>query len=198
MLSMSTSCQCQTAANRFPAMPMCLIPMDGSAPVPVDKAIVLFGRQADCDVVLLNSRKVSRKHCCIAQINGEFVIRDLGSMNGLRVNGKQVQKESRLAIGDEIFVGDVGYRLAAVDSLPKKSPSPVPPPSQKPTVTPDQRYLSQDIPVALPDEQVDLAVEETAPKLKAQRPPASKPRPKAKRPMPDRVIELSEDDIIEE
>ena len=173
-------------------MPMCLIPMDGSPPVPVDKAVILFGRQADCDVVLLNSRKVSRKHCCIAQINGEFVIRDLGSMNGVRVNGNQVQKESRLGIGDEIFIGDVGYRLAAVDALPKKASQA--PQAAKPLVTPDPRFLSQDIPVALPDEPVDFAVEQTAPKLQAQ--PGSKPRSPAKK--PSGVIELSEDDIIDE
>jgi hypothetical protein len=177
-------------------MPMCLIPIDGSPPVPVDKAIILFGRQADCDVVLLNSRKVSRKHCCIAQINGEFVIRDLGSMNGIRVNGKPVQSESRLGIGDEVYIGDVGYRLAAVDALPKKKPAPVPPPSQKPLVTPDPRYLSQDIPVALPDEQADFVVEETAPKLKV--PPRPAPHPQARPKKPDKVIELSEDDIIDE
>jgi predicted component of type VI protein secretion system len=177
-------------------MPMCLIPVDGSAPVPVDKAVILFGRQADCDVVLLNSRKVSRKHCCIAQINGEFVIRDLGSMNGVRVNGKQVQKESRLGIGDEIHIGDVGYRLAAVDALPRKQPAPVPPPSQKPVVSADPRYLSQDIPVALPDEKVNFAVEETAPKMKAAPRPVPKPKAKAKK--RDSVIELSEDDIIDE
>jgi len=171
---------------------MCLIPMDGSTPVPVDKAVVLFGRQADCDVVLLNSRKVSRKHCCIAQINGEFVIRDLGSMNGCRVNGKQVQKESRLGIGDEIYIGDVGYRLAAVDALPKRQPAPVPPPSQKAVITPNDRYLSQDIPVALPDERVDFAVEETAPKMKSVSKPKAKPR------KPGSVIELSESDIIDE
>jgi predicted component of type VI protein secretion system len=181
-------------------MPMCLIPMDGSTPVPVDKAVVLFGRQSDCDVVLLNSRKVSRKHCCIAQINGEFVIRDHRSMNGVRVNGKQVQKESRLGIGDEIYIGDVGYRLAAVDALPRKqpapAPAPVPPPSKKPVITPDDRYLSQDIPVALPDEQVDFAVEQTAPKLKAAPRPAQKPKANSKK--PGSVIELSEDDIIDE
>ena len=176
-------------------MPTCLIPMDGSTPVPVDKAIVLFGRQADCDVILLNSRKVSRKHCCIAQINGEFVIRDLGSMNGVRVNGKAVQKESRLGIGDEIFIGDIGYRLAAVDSLPKKAPAPVPRPSQKPLVNPDPRFLSQDIPVALPDEQVDFAVEESAPKLKAA--PKQSPKSSSKPKKPKGVIELSEDDIID-
>ncbi len=177
-------------------MPMCLIPIDGSAPVPVDKAVVLFGRQSDCDVVLLNSRKVSRRHCCIAQINGEFIIRDLGSMNGVRVNGQQVEKESRLGIGDEVFIGDIGYRLAAVDALPRRRVAPVPPPSAKPLVTPDPRFLSQDIPVALPDERIDFAVEQTAPKLKAVR-PAAKPKPRAKK-RPDSIIELSEDDIIDE
>lgn len=165
--------------------------MDGSTPVPVDKAVILFGRQNDCDVILLNSRKVSRKHCCIAQINGEFVIRDLGSMNGVRVNGQQVQKEARLGIGDEVFIGDVGYRLAAVDALPKRASAPQ---QAKPLVTPDPRFVSQDIPVALPDEQVDFAVEQTAPKLRAQQ-PAAKPKPPAKKPG---VIELSEDDIIDE
>ncbi len=175
-------------------MPMCLIPMDGSTPVPVDKAVVLFGRQSDCDVVLLNSRKVSRKHCCIAQINGELVIRDLGSMNGVRVNGRQVNKEARLGIGDEIFIGDIGYRLAAVDAAPRKPAAPVqpPPPSSRPIVTPDPRFLSQDLPVAIPDEQVDFAVEQTAPKLKAA------PRPAPKPPRPGRVAELSDDDLIDD
>ncbi|HVJ69110.1 MAG TPA: FHA domain-containing protein [Caulifigura sp.] len=171
-------------------MPMCLIPMDGSAPVPIDKAVVLFGRQADCDVVLLNSRKVSRKHCCIAQINGEFIVRDLGSMNGVRVNGKQVQKEAKLGIGDEVFVGDVGYRLAAVDALPRKPAAGAKPP----LVKADPRFLSQDIPVAIPDEQVDFAVEETAPKLKTAPKASPKTRPKP----PGGVIELSEDDIIDD
>jgi len=177
-------------------MPMCLIPMDGSTPVPIDKAVILFGRQADCDVVLLNSRKVSRKHCCIAQINGEFLIRDLGSMNGVRVNGKQVEKEARLGIGDEVYIGDVGYRLAAVDALPKRPPAPVPPPSQKPLVKPDPRFLSQDVPVALPDENVNFAVEETSPKLRAVPGAASKSRSRPKK--PGSVIELSEDDIVDE
>ena len=171
-------------------MPMCLIPMDGSAPVPIDKAVVLFGRQADCDVVLLNSRKVSRKHCCIAQINGEFIIRDLGSMNGVRVNGKQVPKEAKLGIGDEVYVGDGGYRLAAIDALPKKAAAGAKPP----LVKTDPRFLSQDLPVAIPDEQVDFAVEETAPKLKA----APKASPKASSKPPGVVIELSEDDIIDD
>jgi hypothetical protein len=186
-------------------MPICLIPMDGASPVPIDKAVVLFGRQSDCDVILLNSRKVSRKHCCIAQINGEFLIRDLGSMNGIRVNGRQVQKESRLAIGDEVFIGDIGYRLAAIDNLPKKQPTPAAAPrpaadapTARPLIKPDPRYLSQDIPVAIPEEESDFAVEETGRNLKPIPPPAPKP-PKASKPKgTGSVIELSDSDIIDE
>ncbi len=41
---------------------------------PARQPIVFFGRAPECDVVLLDSRKVSRKHCCIAQIDDHFVI----------------------------------------------------------------------------------------------------------------------------
>ncbi len=61
-------------------------------------------------------------------------------------------------------------------------------------ITPDPRYLSQDIPVALPDEPVRFAVEETAPKLK----PVLRPAPPRPTPPKPGIIELTEDDIIEE
>jgi predicted component of type VI protein secretion system len=165
--------------------------MAGGAPIPIDKAVLLFGRQPDCDVVLKASRKVSRRHCCVAQINGEFVVRDLGSMNGVRINGTVVRKEGRIRVGDEIHIGDVGYRLAAIDNLPKKPPAPTPPASsKKPVVTPDPKYLSMDVPVAIPEEGKNFAVEETAPKLKS----VSKKKPTKK---PPSVIDLNESDIIE-
>jgi predicted component of type VI protein secretion system len=174
-------------------MPMCFIPMAGGAPIPIDKAVLLFGRQPDCDVVLKASRKVSRRHCCVAQINGEFVVRDLGSMNGIRINGNLIRKEGRIRVGDEIHIGDQGYRLAAVDNLPKKgAPAPTPPASsKKPIVTPDPKYLSLDIPVAIPDEGKNFAVEETAPKLKS----VTKKKPGKK---PPSVIDLGESDIIDD
>lgn len=150
-------------------MPMCLVPIAGGSPVPIDKAVLLFGRQPDCDVVLKDSRKVSRRHCCIAQINGEYVIRDLGSMNGIRVNGALIRKEGRIRVGDEVHIGDVGYRLAVIDSPARRSAPTAPPPPARsqPVVSPDPRYLSLDIPVALPDEGRNFAVEETAPRMKA-------------------------------
>ncbi|MBX3443293.1 MAG: FHA domain-containing protein [Planctomyces sp.] len=169
-------------------MPMCLIPMDGSHPVPVDKAVILVGRQQDCDVVIKNSRKVSRRHCCVAQINGEFVVRDLGSMNGVRINGQLIGKEGRIRVGDELHIGDVGYRLAAVDAIPKKGAPGSPP--RRPIQTPDPKYLSMDVPVALPEQAQNFAVEETDPRMKAVPKKPSRP--------PRKTYEVTDDDVIEE
>ena len=91
-----------------------LVPLDpGLCMIPLEKAIVLIGRQADCDVSLTHSRKVSRKHCCVAQVNTTFVVRDLGSTNGVFVNGSRVRKEAGLSFGDELTIGDVRFRLQA-------------------------------------------------------------------------------------
>ena len=95
-------------------MPAFLVPLDpGLCLIPLEKAIVLIGRQADCDVSLTHSRKVSRKHCCVAQVNDSFVVRDLGSTNGVFVNGSRVRKEAGLTLGDELAIGDVRFRLSA-------------------------------------------------------------------------------------
>ena len=75
-------------------------------------------------MVITNSRKVSRKHCCICQVNETFVIRDLGSLNGVRVNGKRVKKESRIHFGDEVSIGDVPFRLQkAKAAAPSRQPA---------------------------------------------------------------------------
>lgn len=177
-----------------------LIPLDGTSPIPVDKPILFFGRHPDCDVVLVNSRKVSRKHCCLAVIDNYLVIRDLGSMNGLRVNGQPVRKEARVNIGDEIHVGDVGFKieLAAVEKRRGTAPPP-PPPQPKPKVPPkvDARFLSQDLPVAIPDELGEFSVEETQKRMPPVPPRSSAPR--SKRPVDsDEVLELRDSDVVDE
>jgi predicted component of type VI protein secretion system len=92
-----------------------LEPIGEGRRIVLDKAVVFIGRAADCDVVLTRSRKVSRKHCCFAQVGDSYVLRDLGSMNGVRVNGKRVRNEVRLAFGDEVTIGDLRYILRSID-----------------------------------------------------------------------------------
>ncbi len=49
-------------------------------------------------------RVVSKEHCHIELIEGRYVLRDLGSLNGTFVNGQRVQ-EHPLEPGDEITIG---------------------------------------------------------------------------------------------
>jgi len=92
-------------------MPAHLLSLADGPSILLDKPILLFGRHQECDVQL-NSKKVSRRHCCIAQVNDYFVIRDLGSTNGVHINGEKVL-EGKLVPGDELLIGNFRYQLCA-------------------------------------------------------------------------------------
>jgi predicted component of type VI protein secretion system len=77
--------------------------------IPIQRPVLLIGRHLDCDV-RIDRPKISRRHCCLALAYDRVMIRDLGSRNGLRVNGRMVE-ESQLQPGDEVAIGPVLYRL---------------------------------------------------------------------------------------
>lgn len=60
---------------------------------------MVLGRSADCDLLLQNSG-VSRHHAELVQFGDEWIIRDLGSLNGVIVNGERISGEHLLAPGD--------------------------------------------------------------------------------------------------
>lgn len=91
-------------------MPPQLIAITEGPDLLLDKPIVLIGRHQECDIQI-PSRKVSRRHCCLAQVNGHVVVRDLCSTNGIRVNGSRIQ-EGDLKPGDELTIGSHKYYLA--------------------------------------------------------------------------------------
>lgn len=90
-------------------MPARLQATDNNRSIVLDKPILFVGRHPDCDVVINSSRKVSRKHCCLAEINGQYVVRDLGSTNGVQINGRRVIGIEQLEHGDELTIGDCVY-----------------------------------------------------------------------------------------
>ena len=77
--------------------------------IPLDKPIVLLGRHQECDIQI-PSRKISRRHCCIALIDDHLVVRDLGSTNGIRINGIKVV-EGKLQPDDELTIGNMAYQV---------------------------------------------------------------------------------------
>src|SRR5262249_56752831 len=90
-------------------MPAQLLALTDGPSLILDKPILLISRHRECDIQL-NSRKVSRRHCCIAQVSDYLVVRDLGSTNRIRINGERVL-EGRLRGGDELTVGNFRYQV---------------------------------------------------------------------------------------
>ena len=72
---------------------------------------VTIGRLPDCDVVL-EDRNVSRRHAEVRRTPSGFVVVDLDSTNGTKVNGAGV-KERRLTDGDTITIGTTTIRFEA-------------------------------------------------------------------------------------
>jgi len=64
----------------------------------------LVGRSRECDIVVSDSN-VSRRHAEIRSEEGHWAITDLGSTNGVRVNGQPVSVAHPLATGDRIELG---------------------------------------------------------------------------------------------
>jgi pSer/pThr/pTyr-binding forkhead associated (FHA) protein len=100
-----------------------LLSLTDGPSIQIDKPILLFGRHEECDIQL-NSKKVSRRHCVVAQVNDVLIIRDLGSTNGVRINGDRVA-EGKLRPGDEVQIGNFKYQVCG-DPLGRSDEQPVP------------------------------------------------------------------------
>jgi len=68
-----------------------------------------LGRHPNNSIQLLD-KIVSKEHCIIEQRGQQFVLRDLGSLNGTYINGERVRGEGLLKHGDEIGLGQTRAR----------------------------------------------------------------------------------------
>ena len=96
-------------AARVDTMSFRLLSLTENSDIMLDKPIILVGRHKECDVQI-HSRKISRKHCCIAQVNNYVVVRDLFSTNGVSINGQRVE-EGSLHAGDELSIAHFRYQV---------------------------------------------------------------------------------------
>jgi pSer/pThr/pTyr-binding forkhead associated (FHA) protein len=74
-----------------------------------DNAEILIGRDAGCDV-RISAPSVSREHCVIEQVDGEYYLRDLESSGGTLLDGEPID-EVRLEHGLEVEVGPTLLRF---------------------------------------------------------------------------------------
>ena len=79
--------------------------------VPLGEYIVSVGRQNDCTIVL-GDPNVSRHHAEVRPSGDGFIVADLGSTNGTKVNGSRVA-EQQLRDGDEVAFGNTVMHFQA-------------------------------------------------------------------------------------
>lgn len=91
--------------------------------VPFVRDEITIGRQEGC-TIRLTERNVSRRHARLLRSNGSVVVEDLGSYNGIRINGQRIAGTATIADGDLIQIGD--YDLA-IQHERAAAPPPIPP-----------------------------------------------------------------------
>ena len=80
-------------------------------PIPGEKFII--GRAEDCHLKP-RSELISRYHCAIL-VGSAVTVRDLGSKNGVRLNGEKIISEQKLKNADKLTIGPLEFyvRIAA-------------------------------------------------------------------------------------
>jgi hypothetical protein len=87
--------------------PAALVLVDGRR-VDLGEEPVRIGRLPDCSIPLSDSQ-ASRHHAEVRRSDNGFVLVDLDSLNGTKVNGAVV-REKELEDGDEIMIGETAIR----------------------------------------------------------------------------------------
>ena len=75
----------------------------------IDKDTMIIGRSRTCDVVI-PSAKVSRQHASLSRVDGDLYIEDLGSANGVWLNGEKITR-AKVNAGDTFTISDETLRF---------------------------------------------------------------------------------------
>ena len=92
-----------------PGQAVATLILPGGDRVPLSDETVSVGRASDCTIVL-GDQNASRRHAEIRPVDGGFLLVDLASTNGTKVNGRNVT-EHTLNNGDEVLFGATVVRF---------------------------------------------------------------------------------------
>ena len=79
--------------------------------IPITIPQFMIGRAEDCHLKP-RSELISRYHCAILSEDAYVAVRDLGSKNGVYVNGERIVGERELKNGDHIVIGPLEFEIA--------------------------------------------------------------------------------------
>ena len=92
-----------------PAQLVIRLPQAGQQTYRIEKPIINIGRQLSNDIIV-EDKKVSRYHAQIKyQPDGQFAIFDLGSTNGITINGTPGMRQHTLRNGDRFTIGSYDF-----------------------------------------------------------------------------------------
>lgn len=88
----------------------------GSEPMTfvIEREYYVIGRsERFADGIIHNNRLVGRKHCIIEQLDGNYAIMDLNSINGTYLNGEKLNphQEYSLQEGDTVGIANLKFRV---------------------------------------------------------------------------------------
>ena len=87
----------------------------------IDRDRVVMGRSHD-NLICLESPAVSGEHCAIERDGRKFILKDLGSTNGTRLNSATIH-EYRLSPKDVVSVGEIDILFDGNDIEPASTKS---------------------------------------------------------------------------
>ncbi|GHO42701.1 FHA domain-containing protein [Ktedonospora formicarum] len=117
MRNMQSSSPTQDTLKEPALQESCLVPVTSVDIQPTLQKVYLsqtqvlsIGRQEGCGLIV-NHKTISRRHAEISYANGQYVLRDLGSKNGSRVNERRITPNSLIVLKPESKVqfGDVAF-----------------------------------------------------------------------------------------
>jgi pSer/pThr/pTyr-binding forkhead associated (FHA) protein len=104
-----------------------LVPIGGGDSIPLLKTVLTVGRRESADIVL-RFPNVSGQHCELSLLDGVWVVKDLRSSNGTKVNGTRVT-EQKLQPGDKLSIAkhefEISYTPAHTSNVPAPQPKSV-------------------------------------------------------------------------
>ncbi|MEM9188049.1 MAG: FHA domain-containing protein [Myxococcota bacterium] len=77
----------------------------GGHTIPLSEGENVLGRSTSCDVVV-PEEIASRRHAAIVIMGNKIFIEDLGSRNGVLVDGRMIAERARLDVGSRISIGN--------------------------------------------------------------------------------------------
>ncbi len=90
-----------------------LLPCGGGDPLTLYRTQLVVGRHPDCDIVLPFAT-ISGRHCQLEWAHGQWSVRDLGSRNGVRVDGVRAEAKP-LPPGSILTVAHLRFQLIYTD-----------------------------------------------------------------------------------